>query len=742
MPTLRLTQTTLRENCYRVEIRYEDEAPIPVEFDFEMSEQDYAYIRWYLESFLQYPMEPAQEIAWRIEERMREIGAELHEKIFSGRDALKLWGRLQTAGLGKARVEIVSGARDAAAIPWELLCDPDTERPLALEALAFVRATASPSRLPTVLNAAPDRMRILLVMCRPGGVDDVPFRSVAGKLLKAFDQATRERFELTVLRPPTFAALADVLRRAKAEGRPFHILHFDGHGAYLPVKDAKIATGALRRQIPLVTTGVEGGSHGYLLFENPEDSDNLELVGGATLGKLLNETGVSVLALNACRSAHADIQREPQARVESHEAARAYCSLAQEVMDAGAAGVVAMRYNIYVATAAQFVAKLYSALSDGEALGEAVSRGRKNLAEAPLRAIAFEPTPLQDWSVPVVYEAAPIRLFPRPVVGSAGGLGAGGLGAGTAPLRIGVPKIADGLPLAPDAGFFGRDETILTIDRAFDSNSIVLLHACAGQGKTATSVEFARWYAATGGLNEGVVLFTSFERHTPLARALDAVEEAFDAQWGAMEEPQRAEAALQLFKQIPVLWVWDNVEPVAGSDSAWSKAEQGELALFLRRVKETKAKFLLTSRRDERGWLGELPTRVMLPSLPMQERAQLARALAARHNAHITAAEDWEPLLAFTQGNPLAIMVLVSEALRNKLKLRWQIESFVGELRASLTKFDDEPGQRHSRSLGASLDYNPQNVFNEDDHRVLALLHLFHEFVDAGGDWNIHYRSF
>ena len=66
MPTLRLTQSTVRQNHYRVEIRYENEPPIPVEFDFQMSDQDYSDIRWYLEEFLQFPMEPAPEIAHRI----------------------------------------------------------------------------------------------------------------------------------------------------------------------------------------------------------------------------------------------------------------------------------------------------------------------------------------------------------------------------------------------------------------------------------------------------------------------------------------------------------------------------------------------------------------------------------------------------------------------------------------------------------------------------------------------------
>ena len=55
---------------------------------------------------------------------------------------------------------------------------------------------------------------------------------------------------------------------------------------------------------------------------------------------------------------------------------------------------------------------------------------------------------------------------------------------------------------------------------------------------------------------------------------------------------------------MPVLWIWDNVEPVtgfpAGTASEWSAAEQQELRAFLSAARETKAKFLLTSRREER----------------------------------------------------------------------------------------------------------------------------------------------
>src|SRR5439155_11265472 len=115
------------------------------------------------------------------------------------------------------------------------------------------------------------------------------------------------------------------------------------------------------------------------------------------------------------------------------------------------------------------------------------------------------------------------------------------------------------LPPRPDVGFFGRDETLLALDRAFDRQPIVLLHAYAGSGKTATAAEFARWYALTGGV-DGPVLFSSFEQHTPLARALDAIGQAFGAaleqagvHWLALDDARRRDVALQVLRQVPVL---------------------------------------------------------------------------------------------------------------------------------------------------------------------------------------------
>ena len=84
-----------------------------------------------------------------------------------------------------------------------------------------MRRHASPAQQPHLprLSAAGEKVRILLVICRPGGRQDVPFRSVAGRLIKGLSQEARQLFQLDVLRPPTFEQLSRVLRRAN-EGGP------------------------------------------------------------------------------------------------------------------------------------------------------------------------------------------------------------------------------------------------------------------------------------------------------------------------------------------------------------------------------------------------------------------------------------------------------------------------------------------------------------------------------------------
>jgi tetratricopeptide (TPR) repeat protein len=184
-----------------------------------------------------------------------------------------------------------------------------------------------------------------------------------------------------------------------------------------------------------------------------------------------------------------------------------------------------------------------------------------------------------------------------------------------------------------------------------------------------------------------------------------------------------------------VLWIWDNVEPVtgfpAGTTSDWSDIEQQELRAFLSAARETKAKFLLTSRRDEMAWLGELPRRVAVPDMPMQERFQLAGAIVERRGRRLAELPELTPLLRFTRGNPLTIIVTLGEALRAGIDTPEQLNAFVAALRRGEAAFEDEASEGRSKSLGASLSYGFDTAFTDDERKVLALLHLFQGFVDV-----------
>lgn len=746
MIVLRLDQSVLADGRHRIAVRLEDDhspAEGVSDFAFALTEEEQRDIRWYLEEFLEYPLDPAPAVAERVQRRMVEVGTELFGKVFASENAREAWASIRNR-LGQVRVEVGADVDGAAVLPWELMVDPRTGRPVALGVASFVRVHRRAAVRPRRPTTA-EKLRVLLVICRPGGRDDVPFRSVASHLVRLGDSAT-DVLDLDVLRPPTFQRLTTVLEAAHAAGRPYHVVHFDGHGTYVDAADLGDGpVGGLAATRFGVLRPVEPGPHGYLLFEDPGSDHNQLLVGGSAIGALLARTEVPVLLPNACRSAYAEAPPTPDtadASGDPDRRVRAYGSLALEVTQQGVAGVVAMRYNVWVVTAAQFVADLYTALLAGQPLGAAVSAGRRQLAAQPDRTIAFQPVPLQDWSVPVVYEAAPVPILARSATPGQPRIVVSPPAAGT---RTGDGVVAvDGLPHRPDVGFFGRDETLLALDRAFDKHRIVLLHGYAGSGKTTTAVELARWYTATGGLadpqldGDGPVVFSSLEHHTPLPRLLNDWAAVFapllaahGVQWDAVNDPAtRRSIAVQVMAQVPVLWIWDNVEPVAGfptgTPSAWTSQEQAELASFLRDLAQTKARVLLTSRRDEQGWLGQLPTRIKLPPMPMREMTQLTAALAERHGHRITDVDDWRPLLRYTAGNPLTIIVVV---LREGLTSKAQVDSFVTRLRAGEVDLADDEAEGRTRSLGASLGYGFATAFTNHERAQLAVLHLFQDTV-------------
>ena len=82
MPTLRITHT-----AGYVEATFEGDGPRQSEkrpFSFTLSAQEAEDIRWYLEDYRIYPLDPAPKIARRIEQRMGEVGRKLFRLVLAG----------------------------------------------------------------------------------------------------------------------------------------------------------------------------------------------------------------------------------------------------------------------------------------------------------------------------------------------------------------------------------------------------------------------------------------------------------------------------------------------------------------------------------------------------------------------------------------------------------------------------------------------------------------------------------
>ena len=679
MQTLRLTQSPEAAG-YWVEIAVEvpglARRAVGVRVVVEVSAEDRELIRWFLED---YPEGPADVVtrmlAGQADRLVNDLGEQLFAALFGGAgDARALWEAVRPA-LGDTRVEIVTDVTGATAVPWELLRDPTDGLAVALRAAALVRAhpqAAQPPPLP-----APDAagLRVLLVISRPAAAADVAFRSVARQLAGLQDGGGALR--LDVLRPPEFAQLDQVLRAAADAGLPYQVVHFDGHGVWADPG----GEGWLRGLAP----GIAGwslvsprrpGAHGYLLFEDPDRPSGIELADGPAMGKLLADAGVPLLVLNACRSAHAEpLPARGDGGGDMHGQVRSYGSLALEVMDAGVAGVVAMGYDVYVGTAARFTADVYAGLLAGQPLCAAVTAARRQLATRP----AGQPRGgVQDWVVPVVYEAAPLYLA---LAADSRSRAAG---------RAGTP--GDALPPLPDRGFFGRDETILALDRAFGSQAVVLLHGEAGAGKTAVSAEFGRWYQRTGGV-PGPVLYTTLRQHPSpadlggrLAAAFAADLAARGLSWDQLPDSQHGPVIRQIMRQRPLLWIWDDLDAVtaaAGHLPGAPEAGRQALLAFLRAARDTRAKILLISRGEEQAWLGDLPARVALPPLPAAEATLLIRAIAASHGVSLAGPAPSSQALTATGGNPRMITGLAQRALRAGCVTSEELEKFLIENRKS-----------------------------------------------------------
>ena len=685
--------------CYRSELGMQETDRFP--FTFRVSKENRELIQWYLEEYLTYPYGAYQERAKRAEKVISDVGAELFAAVFRnegdrGQAAIRLYDR---AMKNPSDCHIIIQADHPAgwSLPWEFIYDP-VYGYLAQKTGGFVRSHLGISRHLQPMRTDAPKINILMVISRPSGEKDVPFQSIARPLMEIF-RPHRDRVQVDVLRPPTYEQLQKVL-----SDKPnfYHILHFDGHGVF-----------PRPRSIDYHTFLSEQGLQGQLVFEKA--GDGKRLVSGAELGTLLSGKGVPVVMLNACQSGMSD----PDAL---------YPSIGGELIKTGALSVVAMAYSVYVHTAAQFMARVYESLINGQTLARAVTVARESLVTQDKRESPIGLISLQDWAVPVLFQSGNVQLYEP----SENRLH---LDACIIENRQAAAGAEIDLLGQPDYGFIGRDADIWRLEKAFERQTIVLLRAMAGVGKTATAVGFARWWAETGALH-GPIFFFSFESYTTLAQVFDRIGGVFSdsikaqlgIEWHLLDTAQRHRLVVDILRQIPCLMLWDNFEPVAGfpkgTPSVWKPEEQQELKDFLRALNGGATKVIIMSRRDEE-WLGRCYQSITLRGLNQRDAAELAGKVLDRAGINRQRLKPYDKLLNYLQGNPLAIQVILPELTHI------EPDDLLAALQtgaAELPRDDNKQGREYS--LTASLEYRLGRLDKLVRHR-LGVLGLFQGFVNA-----------
>jgi tetratricopeptide (TPR) repeat protein len=369
MNDLRVLFAPATDQGYRVHFEDTDGTPLGVEVPFTpfLTEGDYEDLRWYLEEYMELPDGGAVVRAHRIEKNLVDWGRRLHDALFTAEENRDLLKQLLASPEPR---ELTLATRDPELLrlPWELMADDAgnlAQRVSVRRQLETPETTTPrPAQLP---------LRILYIVSRPADAGFIDPRLTAKALFDALDPLGGS-VRVDFCRPPTLVRMEEMLREGQRAGEPYGLVHFDGHGTFLP-----------QSQI------------GALFFEKPDDGSGVstaDSVSADQLGNLLVSYDIPLVVLEACRSATMG--------------AAVFRSVAPRLIKAGVGSVLSMSHAVHVEAARLLLDRFYRELVRGTTIGHAVAEARKALIATPGRWIETGPggrtIKLRDWFLPHLYQ--------------------------------------------------------------------------------------------------------------------------------------------------------------------------------------------------------------------------------------------------------------------------------------------------------------------------------------------------
>lgn len=313
-------------------------------------------------------------------EYARDFGSRLFQTLFSGAILQGLRECVQQASAERTGVRLVlTLPRSLADIPWELMYD-------ASGGLGFLARseTTSLARHATGIPIphqppAQEKLRVLVIAASPKGLPPVRAGEEIASLKEALEQSGRKlnswwkrwrmlrslgrlgrswkgfgEIDIQVIENTTRPALQEYLAQARQTGKPYHVIHFIGHGV-------------LNAQ----------GHH--LALEGPGGSP--DLVPAEEFAEMTAIPGVCLVVLNACQTA---------------AGLGLFDSLAHEFLKRRVPAVIGMQVQVLDQAALDFAQYFYQFWAAGEPLEAALTYARRLIS-------ASAPGSAADWGIPVLF---------------------------------------------------------------------------------------------------------------------------------------------------------------------------------------------------------------------------------------------------------------------------------------------------------------------------------------------------
>lgn len=650
-------------------------------------------IKWYLESYYIWPVGLFKDRAERIEHNFSQWGGQLLESLTAHSSTQAIFQQWSQASEGHEPVlslqvlpeempESNTAASRLLGLPWELL---HYQQQYLVDHQPPIRIRRN---LPNVSEQLIHRseqtvIRILAASPRPLKAGYIDHRISIKPLIAAIEDLGSSA-ELVRVHPPTIEQLEHELQQAEQAGKPFHVVHFDGHGVF----DAKTGRGAL-------------------CFEHKLDNDKLlpefvKRVYADELAALLSKYQIPLVFLEACQSGQSD--GDPNA------------SVAAALLQAGVSSVVAMSHSVLVETAQRFVSSFYQQLAAGQRIGTAVLSGRQSLMEDHdrINIAGAGMLQMQDWFVPLLYQREDDpRLFKSALQVS----------------EVEKPALRLGdLPDTPEHTFVGRSLELLKLERLLELRPYAVIRGMGGQGKTALAVELARWLVKSRRFER--CAFVSVEQYTHENAVVEVLlQQLVNAKYNlAAEYGNDVDTALSairgVLEQERTLIVVDNME------SLLADAENKQAVLdVLARLPE--ARLLFTTREPLPKPFHREVCEIELDALGLNDAKALVmqvmnhEGVELRHGDRGNTPDEVDDLVNAVGCHARALVLLARElAQRGVTATTENVREIMVELEQR------HPGEREL-SLFASVELSLRRLSPEVREKTAGLV-VFHD----GGHWN------